>query len=201
IKIAFMNIEILVALLIFGFVASVTPGPNNLMLMSSGANYGVRRSLPHVFGITGGFILMVVLVGLGLMRIFEQYPISFEILRGFSIVYLSYLAWKIATSGNVGTREGGKPLTSLQAAMFQWVNPKAWAFALSALTLYAPSQSLGAVALVALILGGVNLPSIFVWVVLGQNLQRILQKPGRMKVFNLVMAMMLVATLYPILFA
>ena len=194
-----MEMEILTALIAFGFIASVTPGPNNLMLMSSGANFGIRRTLPHLLGISVGFVVMVVLVGIGLLQLLEHYPLGLVLLRWVSIAYLSFLAWKIATTSSISSGSGAKPLTSLQAALFQWVNPKAWAFALSALTVYAPSQNLAAIALVALVLGLVNLPSIFVWVVLGERMHRFLQSPARLKMFNYGMAMMLMLTLYPIL--
>ncbi len=192
-----MPLEILIALATFAFVASVTPGPNNLMLMASGANFGIRRTLPHFLGIVFGFLIMVVLVGTGLVGIFNQYPLSYDILRGLSIAYLGYLAWKIATS-TPGERDGrGKPLTALQAALFQWVNPKAWALALTAVTVYAPSQSFAAVLLIALILGLINTPSIFVWVVLGHKLQVLLASPRRLRLFNYTMAGLLLVSIYP----
>ncbi len=194
-----MNIEMLTALILFAFVGSVTPGPNNLMLMASGANFGVRRTLPHVAGIVFGFIVMVVLVGTGLMRAFDAYPASYAILRYFSIAYLSWLAWKIATATPGAARTTGQPLSALQAALFQWVNPKAWAMALTAITVYAPSQNIAAVAWLALVLGLVNLPSIFVWVVLGSSLKRFLDHELRLRVFNYTMALLLLATLYPVL--
>lgn len=193
-----MNFELLAALVLFAFVGSVTPGPNNLMLMASGANFGVRRTLPHVAGIVLGFIVMVVLVGIGLVGIFEAHPASYEILRLFSIAYLTYLAWRIATATPGVDGAGGRPLNAFEAALFQWVNPKAWAMALTAITVYAPAQSLAAVAWIALILGLVNLPSIFVWVVLGSNLNRFLDRGTRLRAFNDTMALLLLATLYPV---
>ena len=193
-----MTIELLTALILFAFVGSVTPGPNNLMLMASGANFGVRRTLPHVVGIVLGFIVMVVLVGIGLIEIFRQYPASYEILRYFSIAYLTYLAWKIATAAPGAARAGSRPLNALEAALFQWVNPKAWAMALTAITVYAPTQGLAAIAWIALVLGMVNLPSIFVWVVLGSNLRRWLDRGARLRAFNYTMALLLLATLYPV---
>ena len=195
-----MNIEILTALMTFAFVASVTPGPNNLMLMASGANFGIRRTLPHFLGIVLGFGIMVVLVGVGLVQVFLAYPVSYEILRWFSIVYLTYLAWKIGTAGSVSAHRRSEPLTALQAALFQWVNPKAWALALTAVTVYAPSQSLAAVLLIAIIVGSINMPSIFVWVVMGQKLQRLLNSNTRLRIFNGLMAILLLLSLYPIVF-
>jgi threonine/homoserine/homoserine lactone efflux protein len=193
-----MKLDILLALCSFAFVASVTPGPNNLMLMASGANFGIRRTLPHLFGIVFGFSAMVILVGVGLMQIFDVYPLSYELLRIFSIVYLGYLAWKIAGSTSISANAAAKPLTLLQAALFQWVNPKAWAFALTLIAIYAPTHSLAAVAVVALVAGLVNLPSIFVWIVIGERMQCYLRDATRLRVFNYLMALLLLASLYPV---
>lgn len=196
-----MKIEILTALCTFAFVSSVTPGPNNLMLMASGANFGIWRTIPHFLGVVLGFVVMVILVGTGLVRVFDAYPISHDILRVCSIVYLSCLAWKIAMAKSPSTRSTGKPISSLQAAMFQWVNPKAWAMALTAVTVYAPSHSLAAVGLIALVCGVINMPSVFIWVLLGSKIQRCLDSALRLRVFNYGMAVLLLATLYPVIFA
>ena len=195
-----MTAEILTALIAFAFVASVTPGPNNLMLMASGANFGVRRTLPNFFGITLGFIVMVVLVGIGIMQVFSAYPVIYGVLRVASIAYLGYLAWKIAMSGSFSATASATPMTVLQAALFQWVNPKAWAFALTMITVYAPSQSLAAVGFVALVAGLVNLPSIFVWILIGERMQRYLREGVRLRLFNYGMALLLLVSLYPVLF-
>ncbi len=197
-----MSLELLPGLLVFAFVSSITPGPNNLMLMASGANFGMLRTLPHLFGVTLGFTAMVVLVGLGLLGLFEAYPLSYDILRVVSVIYLLFLAWKIATAaapGNDGDGEEGRPLTFLQAVLFQWVNPKAWTMALTALSIYAPSQSLGAVLLVALVFGAVNLPCVGLWTRLGQQARRWLSSRRRLVAFNIVMALLLVLSLYPVL--
>ena len=195
-----MTTEILTALIAFAFVASVTPGPNNLMLMASGANFGVRRTLPNFFGITLGFIVMVILVGIGIMQVFSAYPVIYGVLRVASIAYLGYLAWKIAMSGSFSATASATPMTVLQAALFQWVNPKAWAFALTMITVYAPSQSLAAVGFVALVAGLVNLPSIFVWILIGERMQRYLREGVRLRLFNYGMALLLLVSLYPVLF-
>ena len=194
-----MNTEILIALCSFAFVTSVTPGPNNLMLMTSGANYGVWRTMPHFLGVVFGFLLMIVLVGLGLVQVFEAYPQVYAVLKYLSIAYLVYLAWKIANAKPPSAGGEGKPLTGLQAALFQWVNPKAWTMALTALTVYAPGQGYGAIALVAIVCALVNTPSVFVWVVLGSNLQRLLRSETHLRLFNVAMALVLLATLYPVL--
>jgi threonine/homoserine/homoserine lactone efflux protein len=144
---------------------------------------------------------MVILVGTGLIRVFEAWPVSYDILRVGSIVYLSYLAWKIARAKSPAGSAAGKPISSVQAALFQWVNPKAWAMALTAVTVYAPSHSLAAVALIALVCGVINMPSVFVWVLLGSKLQRLLDSGPRLRAFNYSMALLLLVTLYPTIFA
>lgn len=196
-----MNAEILTALAIFAFVSSITPGPNNLMLMNSGANYGFKRTLPHALGVGIGFTVMVALVGLGIMQLFDIFPISYQILKVLSIVYLLYLAGKIAmSSSSIETRNSNaKPFTFVQAAMFQWVNPKAWTMALTAISVYAPTKSLGAVLFVSLVFGLVNFPCISGWVVLGQKMQVFLTNKKRLRVFNGSMAALLVLSLYPVL--
>jgi len=196
-----MNAEILTALAIFAFVSSITPGPNNLMLMNSGANYGFKRTLPHALGVGIGFTVMVALVGLGIMQLFDIFPISYQILKVLSIVYLLYLAGKIAMSNSsIETdNSNAKPFTFVQAAMFQWVNPKAWTMALTAISVYAPTKSLGAVLFVSLAFGLVNFPCISGWVVLGQKMQVFLTNKKRLRVFNGSMAALLVLSLYPVL--
>lgn len=196
-----MTPELLAALAAFAFVSSITPGPNNLMLMASGANYGYTRTIPHMLGVALGFTLMVTLVGIGLMQVFDRYPVTYDLLRVFSVLYLLYLAWRIATAvaPHAGEPARGRPFTFLQAAAFQWVNPKAWTMALTAISVYAPSHSLYASVLVAGVFGAVNLPCINVWTVLGIQLRRLLNNPMRLRVFNIGMALLLVGSLYPVL--
>ncbi len=195
-----MTYELFTGLALFASVASITPGPNNLMLMASGANYGFRRTIPHMAGVSAGFVLMVFLVGIGLAQLFTAYPASHTILKTFSVVYLLYLAWKIATAtlSESAARGGGRPFTFIQAALFQWVNPKAWTMALTAVTVYSPSQTLASVALVAAIFGIINLPSICLWIMLGKRVQRYLRSDKHLLIFNLTMAALLVASLIPV---
>ena len=196
-----MTYEILLGLTLFSLVSSITPGPNNLMLMTSGANFGFRRSVPHMLGVALGFTFMVLLVGIGLVQIFETFPVSYSILKVVSLAYLMYLAWKIVTAvpASVDDRASGAPFTFIQAALFQWVNPKAWTMALTAVSVYSPSQSLTAIAFVAGVFGAVNLPCISVWTGMGQQLQRVLTNPRRLRIFNVLMALLLVGSLYPML--
>lgn len=193
-----MNFEILTGLVTFAFVSSITPGPNNLMLMNSGANYGFKLTVPHFLGVGIGFTIMIVLVGLGLMQLFEQFPISYEILKVFSIVYMVYLAVKIATIAHSPKHNNlkSKPLSFMQAAIFQWVNPKAWTMALTAISIYAPANSLFAIVIVAVIFGLINLPCIGAWIILGQKIQVILTSKIRLKLFNFTMASLLIFSLF-----
>ncbi|MDG1739527.1 MAG: LysE family translocator [Paracoccaceae bacterium] len=196
-----MSIDVLIALSVFALVSSITPGPNNLMLLASGANFGFTRSLPHMMGVAIGFTLMVFLVGVGLIGLFDLIPYSYEALKIFSAIYLCWLAWKIANSAAPGSeKSGGRPITFLQAALFQWVNPKAWSMALTAIALYAPDRSLTAVFMVTIVFGMVNFPSISFWTLLGLKMRALLSNAARLKAFNYTMAIALVATLYPVLF-
>lgn len=194
-----MMLETLPALALFAFVTSVTPGPNNLMLMASGANFGFRRTVPHMLGVSLGFVLMAFLVGLGLAGLFQAYPLAQTALEVVSVVYMLWLAWKIAHSAAPKDRQaGGTPMTFLQAAAFQWVNPKAWAMALGAVAAYVPEPSVGAYAAVAGVFAAVNLPSVAVWAAAGQGLRRWLEGPGRLRLFNWGMAGLLVLSLIPV---
>ena len=195
-----MTYDILLALAAFAFVSSITPGPNNLMLMASGANFGFRRSIPHMLGIGIGFVVMLLLVGAGLIQVFDAYPVTHTILKTFSVAYLMYLAWKIANAAPVdASSDKGNPMTFLQAAAFQWVNPKGWTMALTAITAYTPDRSLEAIVIVGLVFGLINLPAVSSWTVLGQQMARVLQSPARLRAFNWLMAGLLVASLYPVL--
>lgn len=195
-----MTSAILAALLGFAFVTTVTPGPNNLMLMASGANFGFRRTVPHMLGIAGGVSLMALLVGLGLMALFEALPLLGGILKVVSVLYLLWLAYKIATAALIEVREAkAQPMTLIQAAAFQWINPKAWVMCLSAITIYAPDRTLLSVAIVAGAFALVSLPAISVWAWLGTVIRRWLSSPRRLQVFNLTMAALLVASMYPLL--
>ena len=198
-----MTVDLLSALAAFAFVSSITPGPNNLMLMASGANFGLTRSLPHMMGVAIGFTVMIVLVGVGLMQLFDLWPASYEVLKYGSVLYLFWLAWKVANAAEPGraSEQGGNPITFLQAAAFQWVNPKAWAMALTAIAAYAPTRDIGAVLLVSAVFGAINLPSISIWTLLGQQIRHILTSPARLRAFNWTMAALLILSVMPVILA
>lgn len=190
------------ALVMFAFVSSITPGPNNLMLLASGTRFGFRRTVPHMLGVAIGFALMIALVGLGLARLFSLYPAAHVVLKIVSIVYLLYFAWKIANAPPPpvdAADDGARPMTFLQAAAFQWVNPKAWTMALTALSAYLPPTDpwLGLV-IVSLVFGAVNLPSVSIWAAMGTQLRRFLHEPAKLRLFNRTAAVLLIASLYPV---
>ena len=171
------------------------------MLLASGANFGLRRTVPHMMGIGIGFMLMIILVGIGLIGLFDMFPVIYTVLKIGAVLYMLWLAWKIAHASAPKSETGaqGRPLTFMQAAAFQWVNPKAWAMGLTAITLYAPERNLASILLVAVAFGLVNFPSVSIWAVLGQQMQRFLGSPRRLLVFNWTMAALLIASLWPLL--
>lgn len=194
------SLSLLGPLALFALVSSITPGPNNVMLASSGLNFGFRRSVPHLLGVNLGFTLMIFLVGVGLGSVFQQTPVLYTVLKYAGAAYLLYLAWKIANSGPLDEGEArGKPFTFLQAAAFQWVNPKAWVMAVGVVATYTPQNGFFANLVIAtLVCGIVNLPSIGIWVTFGTALRRVLHRPAAIRAFNVGMALLLVASLYPV---
>jgi len=201
-----MGLEIVLAFSVFAFVTSVTPGPNNLMLLASGMNFGFRASIPHVLGIGGGFLSLLLAVGMGLGEVFERIPQTYEVLKWAGAFYLLYLAWGIATSGAPSGESSeetrGRPLGFLGAALFQWVNPKAWAMAVGAFTAYVPAAS-GWLLVVAtaMLFAAINAPCVSLWALFGARLRRWLQDPRYRRAFNLAMAALLVGTLVPLFVA
>lgn len=192
--------DLLAALAIFAFVSSITPGPNNTMLMASGANFGFRATLPHLAGVSLGFLILLAAVGLGLGGLFAAYPPLHDILALAGGLYLLWLAWKIANSSGLGGgKSAGKPQTFVQAALFQWVNPKAWAMAVGATATFAPRDNYVAnILAIALLFTLINLPCVASWTGFGLALRRFLDRPAVLRGFNIVMALLLVASLIPV---
>ncbi|WP_029044203.1 LysE family translocator [Cupriavidus sp. WS] len=186
----------------FALVSSITPGPNNTMVLASGVNFGFARTVPHILGISLGFAVMVAVVGLGLGSLFAALPWTWTVLRVVAALYLAWLAWQLASSGGVQERQVAQPMGFLPAAAFQWVNPKAWVMAVGACSTYVLH---GNVWLNVLLLAGVfaviNLPSVAMWAVFGAALRRWLAQPRVLRVFNVAMALLLLASLWPILSA
>jgi threonine/homoserine/homoserine lactone efflux protein len=197
-----MQADLLAALVAFCVVTLVTPGPNNVMLMASGLNFGFRRAQPHLWGVSLGFAVMVLTVGLGLGAVFAAWPSAYVVLKYVGAVYLLYLAWLIATANPVepGDVDGASPITFLQAAAFQWVNPKGWVMAVGAVSAYAAVAAFPYnMMLIAFLFGVLGILSSVAWVVLGQSLRRLLRHARAVRLFNVVMALALVASLWPIL--
>jgi threonine/homoserine/homoserine lactone efflux protein len=196
--------DLFAALVAFAFVSSGTPGPNNMMLLASGVNHGFRRTIPHMLGISLGFGGMIVAVGLGVGQVFTAYPQTYLALKVVSIAYMLWLAWKIATSGplSAGSADNvGKPMTFLGAAAFQWVNPKGWTMALGAIAAYTVAADYTrSLLIVGLVFTVVNFPTVCLWTMFGVGLRRWLTDPATVRVFNVTMALLLVASLAPIVF-
>lgn len=197
-----MSTDAFLALLVYAFVTSITPGPNNFMLLASGVNFGFRRTIPHMLGIGAGFLSLLLGVGLGLGAVLAAFPSLHVALKIVGGAYLLCLAWKIASSRALGAAAtgGAHPLTFLQAAAFQWVNPKAWVMAVSAMAVYtSPTAPFLSVLVVAVAFALVNLPSVSTWTGFGTALRGFLADPARLKWFNVAMGVLLALTLVPML--
>jgi threonine/homoserine/homoserine lactone efflux protein len=196
-----MSHSLLIAFVMFAAVMFFTPGPNNIMLLSSGLTYGFRPTIPHIMGITVGFAFMVGAVGLGLGTIFIAYPVLQTILKYAGVAYLIYLAAVIAMSEPVTPDQDNRrgPMTFWGAAMFQWVNAKGWVMVIGTITAYAaiaayPWNIAIQVAL-SLLLGALSCTA---WALFGSSLRPILSSRRAVRAFNIVMAVLLLASLYPV---
>ena len=180
----------------YAFVMSITPGPNNVMLTAAGANFGLRRTLPHILGVTCGFGTQVAAVCCGLGVLFTRWPQLQTALKWVGAAYLLYLGWQLLRARGGAAGSAGKPVTFAEAAAFQYLNPKAWVMALTAATLFLPPQlgQLLATGFVAGILTLVNLPCITAWALFGSSLGLALTRPLARRIFNAVMALALAAT-------
>jgi len=196
-----MSQSLLTAFVLFAFVMCFTPGPNNIMLLSSGVTYGFSRTIPHIAGITFGFAFMVGAVGLGLGAIFIAYPVLQTILKYAGVAYLVYLAAAIAMSGPVSADQNNRrgPMTVWGAAVFQWVNVKGWVMVIGTITTYATIASFPFNILiqtgVTLVMGAA---STVTWALFGTALRPLLSSKRAVRTFNIVMAVLLLTSLYPV---
>lgn len=194
--------DLFFAVLFFAFSTTITPGPNNVMIMSSGVNYGIKASLPHWLGICFGFPLMVLLVGLGFGVVFERYPHLHQLIKVVGVVYLIWLAWRIASAEPKAIEQGkSKPFSFTQAALFQWVNGKAWVMASGAVAAF---TSVGGVywlevSIITAAFLLVAFPCVGIWLVFGAALRTILTKALFQRIFNITMAVILVLSVVPVL--
>ncbi len=189
----------IVPLALFAAVASITPGPNNLMLWASGMNFGLRRTVPHMLGINIGFGTLVFATGLGLGAVFEAFPIAEQILKWVGSAYLLYLAYRVATAaGDTARVNTPRPFSFLQAAAFQYVNPKAWVMAIAAIGAFLPQDLalVPAVLSVVLIFMVVNIPCVLVWAAAGSGMGRLLTHRVGRRIVNGLLAVLLLGTVF-----
>ncbi|SHO57641.1 LysE family translocator [Vibrio quintilis] len=191
--------DYLTPLFIFAFVATFTPGPNNTMLMTSGVHAGFVRSIPHMLGVAIGFSVMLMLVGLGLTGMFSSLPWLHQTLNVLCIAYMCYLAYRIATSRASIDQAGYQPMSFFSAAMFQWVNPKGWTMALSAISLYNPSASWYGLGWITAAFFIATLPTVSVWVLAGRQIRHLLKSPRHQACFNYGMALALLISIAPMM--
>ncbi|MES0871658.1 LysE family translocator [Pseudovibrio sp. SCP19] len=198
-----MSFESALALMGFAFVMSISPGPGNFLLLASGANFGFSRSLPLMFGISLGFLSMVFGVGVGLGQVLAEFPVLYTALRTICAAYVLWLALKIGRSRALGSGETEKmaePISFVQASLFQLLNPKAWAVALIVTVSYTSAESyMTSLLLLIAVFAVVNIPSISVWALSGSALRNLLAKSNRIAVFNIGMALLLIASMAPVL--
>lgn len=196
-----MSQQLLLAFVMFAFVMSFTPGPNNVMLLSSGVTYGFRRTVPHMMGVSFGFAFMVGAVGFGLAAVFITYPLLQTVLKYLGAAYLIYLAAAIAMSGATEPDETGSrgPMSFWGAALFQWVNAKGWVMVISTITAYAAIAHFPAnVVLQVAISFVMAVGSTITWTLFGTALRPVLSSERAVRAFNVVMAILLLASLYPV---
>lgn len=194
--------DLILPVALFAFSMSITPGPNNVMVTASGANFGYRRTIPHLLGIGLGYPAMVAGVGFGLGGVFEAVPAVHVVLRYVGSGAILWMAWRIATaSGNGGANERpGRPFTFLQAAAFQWVNPKGWVVAVGAISAFTTvgGDLLFEVGAITLTFVSVNYPCASVWTLFGVGIGRLLKRGNRLRLFNVAMGLLLVAAIVPL---
>ncbi len=180
----------------YSFVMSITPGPNNVMLTASGANFGFRRTVPHILGIVFGFSVVLLAVCAGLDALFTRWPGLQIALRWAGALYLLYLGWRILGSGEAKSGHHPKPLTLIEAAAFQFLNPKAWVMTLTAAALFLPRELrfLSACGYMVAVMAIINLPCVTVWALFGRSLRGYLARPAGRTAFNAAMAVALAVT-------
>lgn len=180
----------------YTFVMSITPGPNNVMLTASGANFGFRRTLPHLLGVVAGFVVQLLAVCAGLSALFARWPALQSTLGWVGAAYLVYLGWRMLGLESARAGAATRPVSFLEAALFQFLNPKAWVMTVTSATLFLP-QALSWLARGAYMAGiaeGIGLPCMMVWALFGSSLRGVLEAPRGRRVFNVAMALALATT-------
>ena len=199
-----MTHEALLALALFALATSITPGPNNILLMTSGVNFGFRASLPHMLGVAFGFAILLMSTGFGLSELFARFPAIYVVMKWLGVVYFIYYAWKLASAPIRPMQTGGSPATHRawrfrDAVAFQWINPKGWIMAVGAFSSYVPAMSkAGVIVGAVLVFSLIALPCFILWVSFGAHLRRYLEQGQRRRYFNIGMAALLLASLIPL---
>ena len=180
----------------YSFVMAITPGPNNVMLTASGANFGFRRTVPHIFGISTGCAIQLIAVCAGLGALFTRWPVLQTALQWAGAAYLLWLGWKLLRSGEVAEAQAPKPITFLHAAAFQFINPKAWVMSLSAVALFLPGgmNVVPASTYLIVMMVIINIPCVTTWALFGTALRGLLKRRPARLAFNVSMAVALAAT-------
>jgi len=191
--------DMLLSMTSFAFAAACTPGPNNIMLTASGVNFGLARSVPHMTGVVVGFVVLLAACAAGLGALFSTIPAVHTALKVAGGAYLLWLAWKVANAGQPQQSERpGTPLTLLQAVAFQWVNPKGWMMSLSAVSLFVrPQSAVADTSIVLAVFGFATLVSVVIWTAFGTVVSRALRNERHARIFNAAMALLLVASIVP----
>lgn len=195
-------IELISAIALFALSSGITPGPNNILLLSSGANFGIKASLPLLLGICLGFPSMVLGVGLGLSVIFSQSPLLHLLIQYLGVSYLLFLAYKIWNSHKqVEQQQQSTPLSFIHAAAFQWINPKAWMMAITAVSMFTDiNQAMTQqVSLIAFVIMLCAFPCAIIWLGFGKSMKHFLQQQQQRIWFNRIMAALLVGSIFPML--
>jgi len=194
----------LISITSFAFASTMTPGPNNIMLLSSGLTFGYKRTIPHALGVNFGFPIMVICVGLGVGELFEVFPFIYNILKVVGMSYLLWMAWHIAnTKGAPNTEKiKDKPFTFLQAALFQWVNPKAWMAAIASTAAFITDQQIAfiQVMIISFVFFVCAILSTNSWSLGGVLLKRFIQNNRLVQIFNITMAILIVGSILPFIF-
>lgn len=194
--------DLILPVALFAVSMSITPGPNNVMVTASGANFGYRRTIPHLLGIGLGYPAMVAAVGLGLGGVFVAIPAVHVVLRYVGSGVILWMAWRVATAGgtNGSEEKPGRPFTFLQAAGFQWVNPKGWVVAVGAISAFTTLEGnlLFEVGAISLTFAAINYPCASAWTFFGVGIGKLLKRGNRLRIFNVAMGLLLVAAIVPL---
>lgn len=197
-----MSLTLYLAFVLYAFVTTVTPGPNNLLALSTGVNFGIKRTIPLVIGICFGFSIMFVLIALGMNQIFIRYPVIIPVLKILGSLYILYLAYLIARAGDLDQNKSSQlqPLGFWKGAFYQWINPKSWIVLIGAVTAYTNDMTTaGQIWFIGLLYGLIGIPCVMLWAVIGGKLSYFLTQGNRMKIFNRTMGLLLALSLIPIM--